>query len=168
MGPTLRWGVAPMRGRGCMGHTISFPDDSAATYSQLNGAFVSATNRVADKVLCPLGPQSFYINGKQIVTSRCRWAANSLVVLSLDCESCCVRIHSAPETSHRHLCVWIRASSNAEPLRNHPMQQRHQVVSEVPDGSDSTRWHSKEDRVPRKPPRLSPLHDPSLPQSLNS
>jgi|GEM_PF-5168263 len=36
-------------------HTISIPDDSAAAYLPLNGDFVSATNRIADKVLCPLG-----------------------------------------------------------------------------------------------------------------
>ena len=37
-------------------HTILFPDDSAATYSPLDGDLVSAKNRIADKALCPLAP----------------------------------------------------------------------------------------------------------------
>jgi len=39
-------------------HTILFPDDSAASSTPLDDAFVSAMNRIADKVLCPLGSAS--------------------------------------------------------------------------------------------------------------
>jgi len=44
-------------GRQMYGDTpIHFPDHSAARYSALDGDFISATNTVADKELCPPGP----------------------------------------------------------------------------------------------------------------
>ncbi|MDZ4849955.1 MAG: hypothetical protein SGI77_11775 [Pirellulaceae bacterium] len=51
-------------------HTISIPDDSADAYSPLNGDFFSATNRIADKVLCPLGPRRV-LSYKKLWLIRC-------------------------------------------------------------------------------------------------
>jgi len=46
-------------------HTISIPDDSADAYSPLHGDFFSASNRIADKVLCPLGPSPLVLLSKK-------------------------------------------------------------------------------------------------------